>query len=84
MLLHYVDMLGQAAYIRFNSRGDADMNAQRGGSALKTDITIALHSLGREHRGWYKRQTIQELREMLAALRKEQVAAGIIKKTAAA
>ena len=60
------------------------MNAQRGGSALKTDITIALHSLGREHRGWYKRQTLPELREMLAALRKEQVEAGIIKKTAAA
>lgn len=60
------------------------MNAQRSGSALKTDITIALHSLGRDYRGWYKRQTLLEMREMLADLRKEQVAAGIIKKTAAA
>jgi hypothetical protein len=60
------------------------MNAQRSGSALKIEIALALHSLGRDPRSIPKRKTLAELREMLVDLRKEQAAAGIIKQKAAA
>lgn len=60
------------------------MNSSRAGTMLKTDIKIALHSLGRDYHGATKGKTLAELREMLAELRKEQLAAGIIKGRAAA
>lgn len=58
------------------------MNAMRAGSMLKTDIALALQSLGRDHRKPLRSKTLAELRAMLADLRKEQVAAGIIKAAA--
>lgn len=59
------------------------MKAQRYGSHLKTDIAIALHSLGRDYKGATKGKTIAELKEMLSDLRKEQAEQGIIKPKAA-
>ncbi len=54
-------------------------NASKAGTFLKIDIRLALHSLGRDYKDATKGKTIAELRDMLVELRKQQLAAGIIK-----
>jgi hypothetical protein len=57
------------------------MQTARRGSDLRIKITLALHSLGREHKGATKRMSIAEMELMLRDLRREQLAKGIIKPT---
>lgn len=56
------------------------MNAHRKGFDLKIQIALALHSLGRPHKGVTKGLTIAELDAMLKELRREQRERGNILK----
>jgi hypothetical protein len=55
------------------------MNTQRKGSDLKTHIRLALNSLGRDAYLPLDHLKTSALEEMLAGLRREQIAQNIIK-----
>lgn len=56
------------------------MKPSRRGTDLRIHISMALHSLGREHEGATKGMSIADMEDFLRNLRQEQVAKGIIKK----